>query len=303
MIHRRHFLAVLLILTACAPIATPTSMPLNPASQPAAPTAVVVPAAPRVPELILATTTSTQDSGLLDLLVPLFEGKTGYRVKTIAVGSGQSLALASKGEADVVLAHSPAAEIKFMEDGFGLDRLLIMHNDFILLGPPDDPAGVKKTTSISAAMAAIATRESPFFSRGDNSGTHVLELDLWKKANIEQKGKPWYQEVGQGMGAVLNIANEKSGYTIADRGTFLSRKKTLQMDIVRDGDKSLLNVYHVMQVNPAKNPKVNADGAKAFSQFMVDKETQSLIATFGVDKYGAPLFFADAGKKEEEVAG
>ena len=239
----------------------------------------------------------------MDLLVPQFEAKTGYKVKTIAVGSGQSIALASKGEADVVLAHSPAAEIKFMEDGFGLNRLLIMHNDFILLGPPDDPAGVKKTTSISAAMAAIASKESPFLSRGDNSGTHVLELDLWKKAGLDPKGKAWYQDVGQGMGAVLTVANEKNGYTIADRGTFLSRKKTLQIDIVRDGDKSLLNVYHVMQVNPAKNPKVNVDGAKAFSEFMVDKMTQSTIATFGIDKYGAPLFFADAGKKEEDVTG
>ncbi len=248
--------------------------------------------------LILATTTSTQDTGLLDTLIPIFEKKTGYFVKTIAVGSGQAMAMGSKGEADVLLVHSPAAEKKFMEEGNGLNRKLVMHNDFIIVGPPNDPAGIKGMKSAADALKQIASKGALFVSRGDNSGTHAKEKDIWKKAGINPEGQKFYQQTGLGMGQTLNVAAEKNGYTLTDRGTYLSLRKALGLDILVEGDKSLLNIYHVIEVNPAKFPKVNAAGAKAFSDFMVSKPTQDIIAKFGVDKYGSPLFFPDAGKPE-----
>jgi tungstate transport system substrate-binding protein len=248
--------------------------------------------------LILATTTSTQDTGLLDTLIPIFERKTGYFVKTIAVGSGQAMAMGSKGEADVLLVHSPAAEKKFMEEGNGLNRKLVMHNDFIIVGPPNDPAGIKGMKSAADALKQIASKGALFVSRGDNSGTHAKEKDIWKKAGINPEGQKFYQQTGLGMGQTLNVAAEKNGYTLTDRGTYLSLRKALGLDILVEGDKSLLNIYHVIEVNPAKFPKVNAAGAKAFSDFMVSKPTQDIIAKFGVDKYGSPLFFPDAGKPE-----
>jgi tungstate transport system substrate-binding protein len=248
--------------------------------------------------LILATTTSTQDSGLLDVLIPQFESKTGIQVKTIAVGSGQALAMGAKGEADVLLSHSPDAEKKFMADGHGLNRRLVMHNDFVLLGPATDPAAVKGSKTAPEAFAKIAGKAAIFVSRADNSGTHAQEKKLWKAANIEPKGS-WYLETGLGMGQTLNVASEKQGYTLADRGTFLATRKNLSLAILCEGDKSLLNIYHVIQVDPAKFPLVNAQGAKAFSDFMVAPETQAVIRTFGVDKFGSPLFFPDAGKPEE----
>jgi len=248
--------------------------------------------------LILATTTSTQDTGLLDTLIPIFEKKTGYFVKTIAVGSGQAMAMGSKGEADVLLVHSPAAEKKFMEEGNGLNRKLVMHNDFIIVGPPNDPAGIKGMKSAADALKQIASKGALFVSRGDNSGTHAKEKDIWKKAGINPEGQKFYQQTGLGMGQTLNVAAEKNGYTLTDRGTYLSLRKALGLDILVEGDKSLLNIYHVIEVNPAKFPKVNAAGAKAFSGFMVSKPTQDIIAKFGVDKYGSPLFFPDAGKPE-----
>jgi tungstate transport system substrate-binding protein len=249
--------------------------------------------------VILSTTTSTQDSGLLDVLVPIFEKQTGYFVKTIAVGSGQAMAMGEKGEADVLLVHSPAAEKKFVAEGYGINRRIIMHNDFVVVGPPEDPAKVKGMKSASEAFKRIAAGNALFLSRADKSGTHVKEMDIWKAAGIKSEGEKWYQQTGLGMGQTLSVANEKKGYTLADRGTYLAVKKNLQMDILVEGDGILLNVYHVIEVNPAKWPKVNTAGGKAFADFMVAKETQEIIRTFGVDKYGSPLFFPDAGKKEE----
>lgn len=251
--------------------------------------------------IILATTTSTQDTGLLDALVPMFEKKTGYMVKTIAVGSGQAMAMGQKGEADVLLVHSPAAEQKLVADGFGINRRLVMHNDFIIVGPGDDPAKIKETKSPTEAFKKISTANKLFLSRGDNSGTNAKELEVWKAAGIKPEKGKWYQETGLGMGQTLNVAAEKKGYTLTDRGTYLALKKTLGLDILNEGDTILLNIYHVIEVSPAKWPKVNVAGGKAFADFMVAKETQEFIKIFGVDKFGGPLFFPDAGKKVEEL--
>ena len=251
--------------------------------------------------IILATTTSTQDSGLLDVLIPVFEKKTGYFVKTIAVGSGQAMAMGQKREADVLLVHSPAAEEKFIADGFGINRKLIMHNDYIIVGPADDPAKIRGMKSTPESFKKIASTAAPFLSRGDNSGTNAKEKEVWKAAGINPEGKKWYQQTGLGMGQTLNVANEKNGYTLADRGTYLSLKKNLKLDILMEGDAILLNIYHVIEVNPTKWPKVNAAGAKAFSDFMVAKATLDIIKVYGVDKFGSALFFPDAGKKEEEL--
>jgi len=251
--------------------------------------------------LILATTTSTQDSGLLDALIPIFEKKTGYFVKTIAVGSGQAMRMGEKGEADVLLVHSPAAEKKFMDAGFGVSRRLVMHNDFVIVGPGDDSAKIKGVKSAAEAFKKIAAAKALFLSRGDNSGTHAKEKDVWKVAGVKYDGEKWYQQTGLGMGQTLNVAAEKKGYTLTDRGTYLALAKTLKLGILVEGDAVLLNVYHVMEVNPQKWPKVNMAAAKAFADFMVSKETQDIIKTFGVDKYGSPLFFPDAGKKVEDL--
>jgi len=251
--------------------------------------------------VILSTTTSTQDSGLLDVLTPIFEKKTGYFVKTIAVGSGQAMAMGQKGEADVLLVHSPAAEKKFVVEGYGINRRLIMHNDFIIVGFPTDSAKIKGIKLASEAFKKIASAQALFLSRSDKSGTHVKEMDIWKAAGIKPEGEKWYQQTGLGMGQTLSVAAEKKGYTLADRGTYLALKKNLGLDILVEGDAILLNVYHVIEINPAKWPKVNAAGGKAFADFMVSKETQDIIKTFGVDKFGSPLFFPDVGKKEEEL--
>ncbi len=260
-----------------------------------------VPAAPKQKNIILATTTSTQDSGLLDVLIPIFENQTGYFVKTIAVGSGQAMAMGQKGEADVLLVHSPDAEKKFIEEGYGVNRRLVMHNDFIIIGPPSDPAKIKGVKSSADALKKIAQTNSLFMSRGDNSGTHAKEKTLWKKAGIIPVGQKWYQETGLGMGQTLSVTSEKKGYTLADRGTYLATKKNLGLEILVEGDASLLNIYHVIEVNSAKWPKINAEGAKAFANFMVANKTQKIIKTFGVDKFGSPLFFPDAGRKLEDL--
>jgi len=263
--------------------------------------AAVMPANAQQKNIILATTTSTQDSGLLDVLIPMFEKKTGYFVKTIAVGSGQAMAMGQKGEADVLLVHSPAAEKKFVEEGFGINRRLVMHNDFIIVGPPADPAKIKGIKSAAEVFKKIASTDSLFMSRGDNSGTNAQEKAIWKAANINPEGQKWYQQTGLGMGQTLNVASEKKAYTLTDRGTYLALKKQLGLDILAEGDAILLNIYHVIEVNPAKWPKVNSAGAKAFADFMVAQETQAVIKTFGVDKFGSPLFFPDAGKKVEDL--
>lgn len=256
-------------------------------------------AAPAQKNIILATTTSTQDSGLLDALLPVFQKDTGYFVKTISVGSGQAMKMGEKGEADVLLVHSPDAEKKFVAEGYGISRKLVMHNDFIVVGPPSDPAQIKADRSTKDALRRIAAANALFLSRGDNSGTHALEKKLWKAAGINPEGQKWYQQTGLGMGETLNVAAEKRGYTITDRGTYLSQKKNLGLNILIEGDKSLLNIYHVIEVNQAKWPKVNSVGARAFSDFMVSPKAQKIIKAFGVQKYGAPLFFPDAGKKDE----
>ena len=251
--------------------------------------------------IILSTTTSTQDSGLLDTLIPIFEKKTGYFVKTIAVGSGQAMAMGQKGEADVLLVHSPDAEKKFVEGGYGINRRLVMHNDFIIVGPANDPAKIKGSKSTVEAFKKIAAAQALFISRGDNSGTHAKEKAIWKAAGVQYEGQKWYQQTGLGMGQTLNVATEKRAYTLADRGTYLALKKRVDLPILAEGDAILLNIYHVIEVNPAKWPKVNAKGAKAFADFMVSPETQTIIKTFGVDKFGSPLFFPDAGKKVEDL--
>jgi tungstate transport system substrate-binding protein len=251
--------------------------------------------------IILATTTSTYDTGLLDTLIPMFEKQTGYFVKTIAVGSGQAMAMGQKGEADVLLVHSPAAEEKFMAGGFGLNRKLVMHNDFVIVGPPDDPAKIKGLKSAAEAFKKIAAAQALFLSRGDNSGTNAKEKQIWKAAGVKYEGEKWYQQTGLGMGQTLNVASEKNAYTLSDRGTYLALKKNLSLEILVQGDALLLNIYHVIEVNPKKWPKVNFAGAKAFEDFIISKETQEIIRTFGVDKYGSPLFFPDAGKNEADL--
>jgi tungstate transport system substrate-binding protein len=259
-------------------------------------------AAPAQPKnIILSTTTSTQDSGLLDALIPIFEKKTAYFVKTIAVGSGQAMAMGQKGEADVLLVHSPTVEKKFMAEGFGIARRLVMHNGYLVTGPSEDPAKIRGMRSVVEGFKKIASAKALFLSRGDNSGTHAKEKSIWMTAGINPEKQRWYQQTGLGMGQTLNVASEKEGYTLADRGTYLALKKNLNLGILVEGDPILLNPYHVVEVNPAKWPKVNVAGAKAFADFMVSKETQDIIRTFGLEKFGSPLFFPDAGKKEEDL--
>jgi tungstate transport system substrate-binding protein len=250
--------------------------------------------------VILSTTTSTQDSGLLDVLVPLFEKQTGYTVKTVSIGTGQALALAAKGDADVALVHAPSLEKKYVADGKLLNRRLVMYNDFVIIGPKEDPAKIKSAKTALAALKLIEQSKSPFVSRGDNSGTHNLEKALWKEAGIQPKGD-WYIEAGQGMGATLGIANERNAYTITDRGTYLALRKRVTLPILVEGDRLLLNLYSVMEVNPANGPRVNAVGGKAFADFMVAPQTQSVIKGFGVEKFGQSLFVPVAGRKEEEL--
>ena len=252
--------------------------------------------------IILSTTTSTQDSGLLDVLVPLFEKKTGYSVKTASVGTGQALELAARGEADVALVHAPSLEKKYVADGKLLNRRLVMYNDFVIIGPQNDPAKIKSTKSSVQAMKLVADSQSRFVSRGDNSGTHNLEKALWKQAGVEPKGA-WYIESGQGMGATLGIANERNAYTITDRATYLAFQKRVALPILLEGDKPLLNIYSVMEVNPANGPRINTAGGKAFADFMVAPETQAVIKKFGMDKYGQALFVPVAGKREEDLGG
>lgn len=252
-------------------------------------------------EIILATTTSTQDSGLLDALVPLFEQQTGYRVKTIAVGTGQALAMGERGEADVLLVHAPADEKRLVEKGAAIDRQLVMHNDFILVGPKADPAGVRGARTAAEALARIAAAQALFISRGDESGTHKKELSLWKTTGVKPQGA-WYQESGSGMGQSLNIAAEKDGYTLTDRATYLSLKKNLALEILLEGDAPLLNIYHVMLVNPERFSKVKAEGGRAFASFLLSRAGQAAIGKFGADMYGQPLFFPDGGMTEEQLA-
>jgi tungstate transport system substrate-binding protein len=252
------------------------------------------------PRLLLASTTSTQDSGLLDVLLPAFEEATGYSVQLISTGSGQALKIAQEGNADVILLHSPSAEKDFMTQGFGIDRRLVMHNDFVIIGPANDPAKINGKNPVEA-LKKIYQTQANFVSRGDDSGTHVKELALWKSAGINPAGQPWYIETGQGQGATISIANEKDGYALTDRGTFLTFQANVILKILVQNDKSLLNVYHVITVNPDKWPQVNLAGAKAFADFITSQQGQQIIREFGVDKYGQPLFHPDADKTDTEL--
>ena len=262
--------------------------------------AACAPAAPANKDIILATTTSTQDSGLLDEMVPVFQEDTGYLVKTVAVGTGEALEMGRQGNADVLLVHAPASEMELMAEEYGIERELIMHNDFVIVGPPDDPAGIKGTATAVEAFQKIAAAQAPFISRGDDSGTHKMELSLLKKAGITPEGD-WYQESGQGMGATLKITSEKNGYTLTDRATYLANKDTLGSEILVEGDAGLLNVYHVIVVNPEKYPKVNVEGARAFAAFLTSNEGQAMIGEFGKEKFGQPLFFPDADKTDADL--
>ena len=250
--------------------------------------------------LLLVSTTSTQDSGLLDVLLPAFTEKTGYNVQLVAVGSGQALKIGEEGNADVILLHSPAAEKEFMANGFGIDRRLVMHNDFVIVGPPSDPAQIRSKTPVEALKQIFAAGVT-FVSRGDESGTHVKELALWKNAELDPAGQDWYLETGQGQGATLSIASEKVGYGLTDRGTFLAYKSNVDLEIIVEGDPFLLNVYHVLTVNPEKWTNVNIEGAKAFADFVTSPDGQKIIGEFGVQEYGQPLFFPDADKTDEDL--
>jgi len=245
-------------------------------------------------ELILATTTSTQDSGLLDVLVPAFEHEYGYKVKTIAVGSGQALEMGARGEADVLLSHSPEAEESFMAAGNGESREPVMHNDFIIVGPPRDPAGVAHAPSAAGAMKRIAQTASLFVSRGDGSGTNAMELSLWEAAGIDPADESWYQETGQSMGATLTVTSEKAGYTLTDRGTFLAQRRNLDLALLFQGDPALFNKYHVIVVNPRNHSRVNAQAARDFAAFILSPRAQDIIRSFGTDTFGEPLFVPDA---------
>jgi tungstate transport system substrate-binding protein len=267
------------------------------------------PAAPSAPppaaarELIVATTTSAQDSGLLDVLVPDFERRTGYTVKVVAVGTGQALQMGEGGNADVLLVHAPAAEKAFMAAGHGVDRRLVMHNDFVLVGPRADPARVKGLPAAAEALRKIAAAGATFVSRGDDSGTHTAELALWQAAGV-RPAPPWYEQSGQGMGPTLIIASEKDAYALADRGTYLALAKRLRLDVLVERDRALLNVYHVITVNPARHagaPAINATGARLFSDYLTSVDTQAVINRFGADRYGQPLFVGDAHRTDADL--
>ncbi|MEH1780683.1 MAG: substrate-binding domain-containing protein [Nostoc sp.] len=250
-------------------------------------------------DVIVAMTTSIEDSGLLDDLVPAIEKKTGYRLKKVAVGTGQALALAEKGEVDALFVNSPKAERKVLSGGAVINRHLVMHNDFVIVGPDADKAKIRGKKNAVEAFSLIAKNQALFVSRGDDSGTNKLEKDLWKQANITPSGS-WYQQTGSGMGETLQIANQKLGYTLADRATYIFQQKNLSLPILVQGDKKLLNLYHVMEVNSKKFPRVNSTGAKAFINFVLSPEGQTIIAAHGKKEFKQPLFYVDAGKTEKD---
>jgi tungstate transport system substrate-binding protein len=243
--------------------------------------------------LTLATTTSTQDSGLLDVLVPMFQMETGIQVKVVAVGTGQALRLGQRGDADVLLVHDPAAEEKFVAEGYGVERREVMHNDFVLVGPKDDPARLKGEKTVAEAFARIARQRSPFVSRGDESATHQKEKQVWRQAEVEAQGD-WYIQAGAGMAQVLRLADQKRAYTVSDRATFLAQRSGSDLDILLQGDRLLLNRYSVIVVNPEKHTHVHHQAARKFAAFLLSPEGQKAIADFGKDRYGQPLFFVGA---------
>ena len=243
--------------------------------------------------IIVASTTSTQDSGLFNYLLPIAREKTGVEVKVLAQGTGQALDTARRGDADVVFVHARSAEEKFLAEGFGVKRYPVMYNDFVVIGPKDDPAGIKGR-DVVAALQAIKTKGAPFISRGDRSGTHIAELALWKDAGIDitKDRGPWYKEIGQGMGAALNTASASNGYVLSDRGTWLAFKNRGDLAILVEGDKRLFNQYGVMLVNPAKHPTVKKEAGQRFVDWLVSPEGQNAIAGFKVE--GQQLFYPNA---------
>jgi tungstate transport system substrate-binding protein len=244
-------------------------------------------------EITLATTTSTQDTGLLDSLVPIFTRETGIRVKVIAVGTGAALEMARRGDADAVLVHAPEAEVAYVQSGDLISGRLIMHNDFLILGPASDPAQVRSAQGLVAQIRAIAAGGG-FVSRGDGSGTEKKELALWKAAGVDPDGMPHREETGQGMGATLLIAEARQTYTLADRGTYLAFKDRLTLIPIVEGDTALRNIYHAYAVNPGKHPTARRSEADRFVRFLVDPNTQAWIGQFGLTKFGEPLFVPDA---------
>jgi tungstate transport system substrate-binding protein len=257
----------------------------------------LAPAAAQDKSIVVASTTSTQDSGLFNYLLPLFKAKTGIDVKVIAQGTGQALDTARRGDADVVFVHAKSQEEKFVADGFGVKRFDVMYNDFVLIGPASDPAGIKGSKDIAAALKTVQQKAVPFVSRGDKSGTHSAELALWKQAAIDLAAArgPWYREIGQGMGAALNTANSMNAYVLSDRGTWLSFRNRGDLVIAVEGDKRLFNQYGVILVNPAKIPSVKKELGQAFVDFVISPEGQNIIANYKID--GQQLFFPNAEKK------
>jgi len=249
--------------------------------------------------IVLATTTSTRDAGLLDVLLPVFERQTGYTVKVVAVGSGEALELGRRGEADLVLAHAPQAERVLADSGYFVHRRLVMHNEFLIVGPPGDPDSLRGVTDAAAAFHRMWERHGPFVSRGDESGTHKREKILWKAAGLEPPlHQSWYLQSGQGMGATLHIASERQAYTLTDIATYLTQRKSLELDLMVQGDPALYNVYHVMELNPKHGPHINRAGGKALADFFVAPATQKLIGEFGMSRFGRALFVPDAGKPD-----
>lgn len=298
-----HWLGILmlfaLVLSSCA--TSPTANP-DPTNDPAQATLTEAPEPTEVGssdtagsgKLILATTTSTDDSGLLKILLPDFEEEFGVKVDVIAVGTGQALTLGQDGNADVLLVHARAREDEFMTSGHGVRREDVMYNDFIIVGPESDPAGINGMTNAAEALKQLAASQAVFISRGDESGTHTKELSIWKKAEIEPSGD-WYISAGQGMGEVLTMANEQQAYTLSDRATYLARfKEGLELAILVEGDKDLFNPYGVIAVNPDKGPHIQADLADHFIEWIISLPVQEKIAQFGMDEFGQSLFIPDS---------
>jgi tungstate transport system substrate-binding protein len=255
---------------------------------------VGAPAPAQDQSIIVASTTSTQDSGLFGRILPLFKAKTGIDVKVVALGTGQALDTGRRGDADVLLVHAKAQEEKFVADGFGVKRYPVMYNDFVLIGPKSDPAGIKGMTDVAKGLQAIKAKEASFVSRGDRSGTHIAELDLWKAAGIDigKDRGPWYKEIGQGMGAALNVSSATGAYVLADRGTWFAFKNRGDLDILLAGDKRMFNQYGVIPVNPARHPHVKKDLGQAFIDWLVSPEGQRAIADYKIG--GAQLFYPNA---------
>lgn len=253
---------------------------------------------PRRPAMVLATTTSLYDTGLLDSIVPLFDHQTGYDVRVVAVGSGEALAMGRRGDADVVFVHSPAAESAFMAAGYGVRRRVVASNYFTIVGPASDPARVREAPSAAVALRRIEEAGAGFVSRGDSSGTNARELALWRKAGVQP---PWpgYIETGQGMAATLLVANQRQAYTLTDRATFGLLKPHLDLVVLRARDPDLINIYHVIELNPAGHPRMNVAGGHAFAEFVVSRQIQEYLAHFGLSRFGEPLFVPAWGREPE----